>query len=130
MLELMQASPATFIVVAGLFGLLVLIAMPVVDNPGFLTRPTTLVAWDKMIVLVIIAAASLLMHFALAAAYQNAPGSLVGPLEYLYLPIAVIGGYLFFDEIPKLSALVGIAIIITAGLIIAWREQKLNASGE
>lgn len=120
----------TAFLISGLFGLLVLIAMPVVDNPGFLTRPTTLVAWDKMIVLVIIAAASLLMHFALAAAYQNAPGSLVGPLEYLYLPIAVIGGYLFFDEIPKLSALVGIAIIITAGLIIAWREQKLNASGE
>ena len=69
------------------------------------------------------------MHLALAAAYQNAPASLVGPLEYLYLPITIFGGYFFFDEIPKTNALIGIAIIITAGLIIAWRERKLSKIG-
>ena len=110
--------------ISGLTGVLVLLSLPTMTSPDFLTRPAIILNWDKTLVLVVIAAASLLMHFALAAAYQNAPGSLVGPLEYLYLPIAVIGGYFFFDEVPELSALIGIFIIISAGLIIAWREQK------
>lgn len=112
--------------ISGLIGVLVLLSLPAIQDPGFMTRPAIFISWDKTLVLIVIGAASLVMHFALAAAYQNAPGSLVGPLEYLYLPIAVIGGYFFFDETPKLSALIGIAIIISAGLIIAWREQKLE----
>ena len=112
--------------ISGLIGVLVLFSLPTMQDPGFMTRPVILLDWNKTLVLIVIGAASLIMHFALAAAYQNAPGSLVGPLEYLYLPIAVIGGYFFFDEVPKVSALIGIFIIISAGLIIAWREQKLE----
>ena len=116
----------TFLI-SGVIGLLYLFLVPAMNDSSFLSRPMSLLAWDKTVVLIVIAAASLLMHFALAAAYQNAPGSLVGPLEYLYLPIAVIGGYVFFDEVPEIYALIGIAIIVIAGLIIAWREQKLSA---
>nr|CAA6830928.1 MAG: Unknown protein [uncultured Thiotrichaceae bacterium] len=73
--------------------------------------------------LIAVAIGSLAMHFSLAAAYQNAPASLVAPLEYLYMPLAILGGYVFFDEIPHATAIVGIVIIISAGLIIAWRER-------
>lgn len=112
---------------SGLLGLVITWMLPVPDETGFLTRPATIIPLIPTLVIAAVAAGSLIMHFALASAYQNAPASLVAPLEYLYLPLAIIGGYFFFDEVPQISAIVGIGIIILAGLIIAWRERKLKA---
>lgn len=84
-------------------------------------KPVSLSTWA---IFVLIGAGSLLTHFALAAAYQNGPAGFIGPLEYLYLPIATIGGFYFFDEVPPASAIVGIAIIIMVGVVIAWREHR------
>ena len=110
---------------SGLLGLIVLSFIPTVPDPGFLTRPLVVLPTTQLLALIAIAAASMVMHFSLAAAYQNAPATLVAPLEYLYLPIAIAGGYIFFDETPNNLALVGVVIVITAGIIIAWRERKM-----
>ena len=112
--------------ISGLIGLIITWLLPVPAETGFLTRPAAILPIIPTLVIVALAAGSLIMHLALASAYQNAPASLVAPLEYLYLPITIFGGYFFFDEIPKPNALIGIAIIITAGLIIAWRERALS----
>jgi len=80
---------------------------------------------SQLFALIAIAVASVVMHFSIAAAYQNAPATLVAPLEYLYLPIAIMGGYLFFDEKPNSIGLIGVVIVIAAGVIIAWRERKM-----
>jgi drug/metabolite transporter (DMT)-like permease len=114
--------------ISGLIGLIITWLLPVPAETGFLTRPATLIPVIPTLVIAAIAVGSLIMHFALASAYQNAPASLVAPLEYLYLPLTILGGYFFFDEIPQSSAIAGIGIIIAAGLIIAWRERKLTAS--
>lgn len=110
---------------SGLLGLLVLSFIPAAPDPGFLSRPLVVPPTTQLLALVAIAIASVVMHFSLAAAYQNAPATLVAPLEYLYLPIAIAGGYLFFDETPNNFALVGVFIVIAAGIIIAWRERKI-----
>jgi len=110
---------------SGLLGLFVLSFMPTTPDPSFLTRPLVMLPMPQLLTLVVIAIASVVMHFSIAAAYQNAPATLVAPLEYLYLPIAIIGGYLFFDETPNAIALLGVLIVIAAGLIITWRERKM-----
>ena len=110
---------------SGLLGLIVLSFIPPPPDPGFLTRPVVILPMPQLLTLVGIAVASVVMHFSIAAAYQNAPATLVAPLEYLYLPIAIIGGYFFFDEKPNNIALVGVLIVIAAGLIITWRERKM-----
>jgi drug/metabolite transporter (DMT)-like permease len=110
---------------SGLFGLFVLSFLPDSTDPGFLTRPLVVLPTHQLLTLLGIAAGSVVMHFSIAAAYQNAPATLVAPLEYLYLPIAILGGYLFFDEKPNRIALVGVVIVIAAGVIIAWRERKM-----
>jgi drug/metabolite transporter (DMT)-like permease len=110
---------------SGLLGLFILSFLPASPDPGFLNRPLVMLPVTQLLALVAIAIASVVMHFSLAAAYQNAPATLVAPLEYLYLPIAIIGGYLFFDEKPNGIALIGVVIVITAGVIIAWRERKM-----
>ncbi|MGB1311884.1 MAG: DMT family transporter [Leucothrix sp.] len=110
---------------SGLLGLLILSLLPAAPDPGFLTRPPVMLPLPQLLTLVAVAIASVVMHFAIAAAYQNAPATLVAPLEYLYLPIAIIGGYFFFDERPNAVALLGVMIVIAAGFIITWRERKM-----
>ena len=92
----------------------------------FLNHPAIITALMPTLIIAAIGISSLIMHFSMAAAYQNAPASLIAPLEYMYLPMAVIGGMIWLDETPTLSALIGIAIIISSGLIIAWRERVMR----
>lgn len=110
---------------SGLLGLFVLSFLPASPDPDFLTRPLVALPIPQLLALVAIAIASVILHFSIAAAYQNAPATLIAPLEYLYLPIAIVGGYLFFDEKPNGLALIGVLIVILAGLIITWRERKM-----
>lgn len=107
----------------GFIGFLVLWLLPSVVGTSFVNRPIITLPISTTLLIFILGVCSIIVHYALSAAYQNAPSSILGPLEYAYLPLAVLGGYLFFDEIPNMTAFVGIAIIIAAGLIVAWRKD-------
>ncbi len=99
---------------------------PALGESDFVTHPP--LAPDPLLLLALvgIGVGSILMHFFLATAYQNAPASLLAPLEYIYLPLVAFGGIWFFGETPSNTAYLGISIIITSGVIIAWREQTVN----
>jgi drug/metabolite transporter (DMT)-like permease len=60
----------------------------------------------------------------LAQAYRVAPPSLVTPFEFSSLPVAVLAGYLFFDDLPASETWIGLALIIGAGLIVVQREAR------
>jgi drug/metabolite transporter (DMT)-like permease len=53
-----------------------------------------------------------------------APASVVVPYQYSMIIWAVMFGYLVFGDLPSIATLVGVAIIIGAGLFIFMREQK------
>ena len=54
--------------------------------------------------------------------YRYAEASLVAPLDYVNMLIAIAIGYYFFSEIPNLSTWVGAPLVIASGGIILWRE--------
>jgi drug/metabolite transporter (DMT)-like permease len=58
--------------------------------------------------------------------YRYAEASMIAPLEYTSMIMAVTLGYLFFDEIPALSIWIGAPLVIAAGAIVLWREQFLK----
>lgn len=58
--------------------------------------------------------------------YRYAEASTIAPLDYSNMIIAIVLGYLFFDEIPTLSVWIGAPLILGAGLIILWREYSLK----
>ena len=62
----------------------------------------------------------------LTYAYRYAEASTVAPLDYTNMVMAVILGYLFFDEIPSLSIWIGAPLVVGAGLLILWREYYLK----
>ncbi len=51
------------------------------------------------------------------------PGNL-SPFEYFGIPFSFILGWLFFDEAPFERLFPGVILIVSAGLLIAWREQR------
>ncbi|BCH25989.1 membrane protein [Mesorhizobium sp. L-8-3] len=59
-------------------------------------------------------------------AYRYAEASTVAPFEYTSMILAIIVGYLAFDEVPTVHMVVGGAIVIAAGLFIIWRERRLG----
>jgi drug/metabolite transporter (DMT)-like permease len=58
--------------------------------------------------------------------YRYAEASTIAPLDYSNMVMAIILGYLFFDEVPSLSVWIGAPLVVGAGLIILWREYLLK----
>ena len=62
----------------------------------------------------------------LTASYREADASLVAPFEYASMLFALGIGYFVFGEVPTVTVLAGAALIVTAGILIIWRERKLG----
>lgn len=62
----------------------------------------------------------------LTAAYRNANASLIAPFDYASIFLAVLIGYVAFDEVPGWTTVAGVAVIISAGILIIWRESRLG----
>jgi drug/metabolite transporter (DMT)-like permease len=56
--------------------------------------------------------------------YRYAEVSMIAPLDYSNLLFAVVFGFYFFGEVPHWSMWIGAPLVITAGLIILWREYR------
>jgi drug/metabolite transporter (DMT)-like permease len=67
-------------------------------------------------------------QLALTGALRLAPVSLVMPMDYSALLWASLLGLLLFDQAPSRWTWLGAPIVIAAGLVILWREQKLRTT--
>ncbi len=66
----------------------------------------------------------------LIAAYRmTEPGNL-SPFEYFGIPFSFMLGLVFFDESPLGALFPGVLLIVSAGLIVIWREKRLADSAE
>jgi drug/metabolite transporter (DMT)-like permease len=64
----------------------------------------------------------------MTASYRYAEASTIAPLDYGNLLMAVLYGYFFFGEAPRLSTWIGAPLVIAAGSIILWREYQRSAA--
>jgi drug/metabolite transporter (DMT)-like permease len=62
----------------------------------------------------------------LTSSYREADASLVAPFDYASMLFALAIGYFIFAEVPTWTMLGGAALIVTAGILIIWRERKLG----
>ncbi|WP_342782016.1 DMT family transporter [Ruegeria faecimaris] len=62
-------------------------------------------------------------HMMMTYALSFAPSATLAPLQYFELPVATLFGYLVFNDFPNTLSLLGIAIIISAGLYMIHRER-------
>ena len=66
-------------------------------------------------------------HMLLILALQNAPASTLQPLNYLMVVLAVLIGFVLFNDLPDLLTIVGAFIVVASGLYTMFRERKRAA---
>jgi len=64
--------------------------------------------------------------FLIGQAYRLCEAALIAPFEYVALVLAVIWGIVIFNEWPDLLGILGIALILSSGLVVVWREAVLK----
>ena len=63
-------------------------------------------------------------YMLLSRAYQVTSASIVAPFDYSYLPFAIVIAYIFWEETPSDSTILGMALIVSSGLYIGYRELR------
>jgi drug/metabolite transporter (DMT)-like permease len=66
---------------------------------------------------------SAVIAVAMSAAYRAGEASFLAPFEYVNLPLVLLWGLLIFGEFPNVLALFGMALIISGGMIMIFRER-------
>lgn len=62
----------------------------------------------------------------MTAAYKYADAATVASFEYTSMLWGIAFGYFFFNEVPTSSVVIGGAIVMTAGIMIIFRERQLG----
>lgn len=61
-------------------------------------------------------------------AFRYAEASLLSPVQYTMIIWAALAGWVVWRDVPSLNVIIGAGIIITANLLIIWRENKKSAT--
>jgi len=65
-----------------------------------------------------------IVAYTMSQAYRMGDAATIAPFEYVALPISVLWGFLFLQEIPGWSTWVGILLIAGSGLFVYLRERR------
>ena len=63
-------------------------------------------------------------HYFLAQAAKNAEVMVITPFEYSSFIFVTVMAYAFYNEIPDVSIILGVLLIIISGIYIVYREQQ------
>lgn len=103
---------------AGVFGVATLSMIEVVPTPFDLS------------LLSLLGIVALVAHFFTNRSLMLADAATVTPYQYTLLVWAMIFGWVFFSETPRLTTIIGAAFIVASGLFIFFREQQLGLKRE
>lgn len=120
-LVLAIALNATFIAAGGA-GLLAGV-LGVGGDAGFLSTAWSPLSLADALSLTVLGVLIVIASFGTALAYQSAPSSVVGAFDFAYVAFALAWGVLFFGEFLEPVGLVGIALIVAAG-VLAVRQPR------
>ncbi|NTJ64569.1 DMT family transporter [Agrobacterium rhizogenes] len=118
-------SPMTMQVMAGVGGTLFMsVTLLAGASAGIADfEPSLPASTLGLILLLILGSISGYAHMLVVRAFRLAPLSLLAPFQYFEIISATVLGYAIFGDFPNLSKWIGIAIIVSSGLFIIWRER-------
>jgi drug/metabolite transporter (DMT)-like permease len=62
----------------------------------------------------------------LLTAFRKVPAAVAAPFQYTQIIWGVLYGYVFFGNVPDGTLFIGVAIVISSGLYILYRETRLG----
>lgn len=108
--------------------LLIVFYLPLIGLPIF--GALTWFHWvppnfEESLLIFTICLTTLFTQILLTLAYQNAQAYKISHINYLGLPLGVLWGLFFFDEVPNIFTLIGVAFIFT-GLVMSQAQKKIK----
>ena len=105
-------------------GLMSWIDLPVAAHPGirYLLLPWSEPALPALGLLLLIGVTAAVGHLLFAMAYKEAEASLLAPLEYTYIAIAAVLGFLIWGDVPDLPLVIGALVVVSTGVYLARTE--------
>ncbi len=99
-----------------------------VGGPGleFLFRPWSWPDSNAAILMVICGFLVAIVAYMLSQAYRITEANVIAPFEYVVLPLAILWGYLFWNEVPSFKTMIGIVLIAGAGLYVFIHERSVQ----
>ena len=67
-------------------------------------------------------------HYLFAVAYRYAPASLIAPANWVHVVWAALLSWLFFDHLPDQLTILGMVVIVAAGVGIAIKTHRENSN--
>ena len=65
-------------------------------------------------------------HYFMSQAAKNAEVVVISPFEYSSFIFVGVMGYIFYNEVPSISIIIGGILIILGGVYIVYREQRVS----
>lgn len=87
------------------------------SRQGFLLAPWAVMGNSQWLAMALLAVAILIGSVGTAIAYQNGPSSMIGTFDFAYVGFAVLWGVVFFSDIPDGLSVLGMLMIVGAGVI-------------
>ncbi|MEC8283419.1 MAG: DMT family transporter, partial [SAR324 cluster bacterium] len=67
-------------------------------------------------------------HYLFAVAYRYAPATLIAPANWVHVVWAALFSWLFFDHLPDQWTILGMVVIVAAGVGIAIKSHRENSN--
>jgi S-adenosylmethionine uptake transporter len=93
---------------------------------AFLFREWQLPSHGDLFLLIIIGLISAGGFYCLSQAYRLANPSTIAPFEYIYVPLSIVWGYVFWKDILELQTVIGMVLIVGSGLYIFGSKKVLT----
>jgi drug/metabolite transporter (DMT)-like permease len=96
---------------------------------GLIAAPfgwTPITSVSEVLLLGLLGIVAMSAHMLVNRALKISDAATVAPLQYTLLLWAVVFGFFFFDEVPRMTMVIGATLIVGSGLFIFFREQQLK----
>jgi drug/metabolite transporter (DMT)-like permease len=98
-------------------------------NGLFLSLPFALPVWQtptlrQWLLLAVMGGLSFLGQLCLSRAYALGQFSKIAPMDFFRLPLGILAGFALFAELPELSSVAGMAIVVGASLFILLARTR------
>lgn len=118
----LRETPDTTLVFWQVVGALIFSVAGLAIHPSGWVAPD----FEATILLGLLGIVAMMAHILVTRALKLADAATVIPLQYTLLFWAVIFGWLFFGDTPRITVIIGSVLIVASGLFIFFREQQLK----
>ena len=96
------------------------------ESLTFLLRAWQTPELEHIWILVLLGVTSTGGGFFISYAYRRSAAAFVAPFEYVAILMAIIWGYIIFDELPDAASWLGMILIIASGMYMVFRDIQLR----